>query len=473
MLTRHITKISLVCTLSSFTALGSAQCILEGFTDEEAIESTLFGSSVDIQGDRMVVGAMLDTGADWASGAVHLFERQDDSWELIKIILAPDGDLTDMLGNSVAIDGDRIIAGAWWDEDTGTRSGAAYIFERDEETDWHMAAKLVASDGLPEATFGRTVAIQGDFAVVGAPLHSGDGSAAGSAYLYERDSMGEWSQRGKIVPSDLAIADRFGLAMDMDGTTVVIGSPWSDAERGKVYLFEIGAGGSWSETAILQPAGIDPGDQFGFDVALDGETLAVGAYKDDGVVEDSGSLWFYESSSLGWELSQGPLRAPELSSDGGAQFGVSVALEDDMALIGARYASIDSVTGCGTVVLANRTSAGWSLGEQLVSESPQTEGEFGWQVALDGSYGVVSALYEDAGVADDGRAYVLGLDAVTCGGVIGDLNGDGVVSGPDLTILLANWGPCVDVSDCPADLDGNGTVNGADLTLLLSNWVSL
>lgn len=462
--------------LSMFTATGiaascPAQCVLEGFTDEKAVDSTLFGSSVDIQGDLMAVGAMLDTGADWASGAVHLFERTSDGWELDEVLLAPDGDLTDMLGISVAIDGDRLIAGAWWDEETGVRSGSAYIFENSGEGDWTMVAKLIASDGMPEATYGRTVAIQGDLAVVGAPLHSGGGSAAGSAYLYGLDSKGAWSEIAKIVPGDLAAGDRFGLALDMDGTTVVIGSSWADLERGKVYVLEVASDGSWTETAMLQPDDIMPGDQFGFDVAIDGDRLLVGAYKDDGVVPDSGSAWFYDETSSGWELSQEAMFAPDLSSDGAAQFGVSVALDGDNALIGARYGSVDGpVMGSGAVVLATRDSGGWTAVAQISSLDPQAESEFGWQLALDGEYASISALYEDAAVEDDGRAYVVGLTPGACGALVGDLNGDGIVNGADLTILLASWGICTDPLDCPADLSGDGVVDGADLTILLGGW---
>lgn len=459
--------------------VSSAQCILEGFTDDKALETTLFGSSVDIQGDRMVVGAMLDTGVEWGTGAVHVFERQADTWGLVKVIFAPDGDLTDMLGNAVALDGDQIIAGAWWDEERGTRSGSAYIFENTVGLGWELAAKLVAFDGMPEATFGRTVAIQGDYAVVGSPLHSEGAPATGAAYAYWRDEAGVWSEGTKIVPSDLADADRFGLSLDMDGRTVAIGSPWADEERGKVYIFELDEEGGWTEIAILQPDGISPGDQFGFDVAIEGDQLLIGAYQDDccigeGDVPDTGSVWCFEKSDAGWELSQSPLTAPELSVDFGAEFGVSVAISGDTALIGARFAStLDGPSMTGAVVSAVRTSAGWSLGEPVFSQSPQTEGEFGWQVALDGNYGVISALYEDVAVDGDGRSYVIGLADSVCGGLIGDLNGDGFVNGADLTILLASWGACLDPLNCPADLDGNFVVDGADLTILLANWSGL
>ena len=127
----------------------------------------------------------------------------------------------------------------------------------------------------------------------------------------------------------------------------------------------------------------------------------------------------------------------------------------------------------GAVVVLEQVGPTWERSAVLASDNPQTESEFGWQVALDRTThasGAVSAFYEDVVIEDDGAAYVLGFTSETCGGfVLGDLNEDGIVDGADLTILLGSWGVCQDVP-CIADLDDDGVISGADLTILLGAW---
>ena len=453
-----------------------AQCIRAHVFDDEAIDTTLFGSSLAIDGDIIVVGAMLDTGVDWGSGRLHVYGRNGAVWTRRQVLDAPDGDLTDMLGSSVDIEGGTIIAGAWWDEENGVRSGSAYIFEDSGEGDFNFAGKLLPSDGLPEATFGRTVAVSGSLAVVGAPLHRADGTAAGSVYLYERGVDGSWSQTGRIVHDELAAGDRFGISLDLDGTLLAVGSSWADEERGRVDLFEIGSGGFVMQIATIQPTGIDAGDQFGFDVALEGDHLLVGAYLDDEAAVDGGSAWFYERINGTWVLDQGPL-VDDFIGGAGAQLGVSVDLHGGIALIGARYTTRQGApVRSGGVMVCLDFVPDWEPFSYLLSDRPQTDSEFGWQVGLDrnstqpGKYAVVSALYEEVSVEDDGAAYIFDLDNEFCGGnEFGDLNQDGIVDGADLTMLLGAWGVC-GTQYCVADINEDGIIDGTDLTILLGSW---
>ena len=473
---KHVMN-SVACLFATFlSASVDAQCIRAHLFDEEAIDATLFGSSVAIDGDIIVVGAMLDTGAEWGSGRLHVYGRNGAVWSRRQVLDAPDGDLTDMLGSSVDIEGGTIIAGAWWDEENGVRSGSAYIFEDSGEGDFTFAGKLLPSDGLPEATFGRTVAVSGSLAVVGAPLHRADGAAAGSVYLYERDVDGSWSQTSRIVHDELTAGDRFGISLDLDGNLLAVGSSWADEERGRVDLFEIGSGGVVTQVATIQPPSIDPGDQFGFDVALEGDQLLVGAYLDDEAAVDGGSAWFYERVDGTWTLDQGPL-VDDFIGGAGAQLGVSVDLHGGIALIGARYATRQGApVRSGGVMVCLDFVSDWEPTTYLLSDRSQTDSEFGWQVGLDrnstqpGKYALVSALYEEVSVEDDGATYVFDLDDEFCGGnEIGDLNQDGIVDGADLTMLLGAWGLC-GKQFCVADINQDGIIDGTDLTLLLGSW---
>ena len=123
-------------------------------------------------------------------------------------ILASDGAEGDDYGWSVSISGDYAIVGAYMDDDSGSASGSAYIYKRSGTT-WSEQAKLTASDGAVDDNFGWSVAISGDYAVVGAYKNSDNGALSGSAYVYMRTGS-TWSQQAKLLPSDASVNDHFG-----------------------------------------------------------------------------------------------------------------------------------------------------------------------------------------------------------------------------------------------------------------------
>ncbi|MEE2876970.1 MAG: hypothetical protein VX822_04240, partial [Candidatus Neomarinimicrobiota bacterium] len=130
-------------------------------------------------------------------------------------IVASDAAANADFGRTVAIDGDYAIVGAYSDDDGGTNSGSAYIFKR-SGTEWRQEDKIVASDAAANDYFGWSVSIDGDYAIVGS-IHDDDGgSSAGSAYIFKRSGT-DWSQEDKIVASDAAQSDQFGLNVDIDG----------------------------------------------------------------------------------------------------------------------------------------------------------------------------------------------------------------------------------------------------------------
>jgi hypothetical protein len=134
-------------------------------------------------------------------------------WQQADKLLAADGAESAALGYSVAIDGDRIVAGAFGDAVKGTRAGAAYVYERNGAGDWVEVTKLLASDGQAEALFGYSVAISGDTIVVGAFGDTVNGTWTGAAYVFERNGAGVWVEVAKLLASDSAFEDRFGYAV--------------------------------------------------------------------------------------------------------------------------------------------------------------------------------------------------------------------------------------------------------------------
>ena len=181
----------------------------------------LSGTSVAIDGDVAVIGSPLATGTDWASGMVLVYRLIDGVWIREAELVADDIDVGDMMGVSVDVSGNRVITGAWFEDHAGSNSGAAYIFEFNGSY-WSQEVKLTASDASAEDIFGRQVAIDGDTCIVTSPLDDDNGSSSGGAYVFQLNDT--WQQTQKLVAKNGASGDQFGLGLAMDETHVVIGS---------------------------------------------------------------------------------------------------------------------------------------------------------------------------------------------------------------------------------------------------------
>ncbi|MCH2162867.1 MAG: FG-GAP repeat protein, partial [Phycisphaerales bacterium] len=465
----YSTALALSVVFASTSPL-MAQCLEDAVGLPENSEPAIFGTAVVLQGDLVVVGAPLQAGlADWAAGRVHVFRLTDDGFVSESELVADDGAVGDLLGVSVATDGSRIIAGAFMDDAAFINDGSAYVYRLDtrNKKQWVQEAKLVASAPQPQATFGRTVAIDGDLAVVGAPLDGTVGSASGRVHIFERDGSGAWFETAQLTSPGQQPGDRFGLALDLDGDQLAVGASWAGSERGEVHIYERSAGGAWNHVAeVLNPSGV-AGDQFGFDVALDGDRLLVGEYHADGLLTDSGAVHFFSRTAGVWTLEE------SFSGDAlgaSAEFGVSVDLQGDVAVAGSQLGTVPGGTpSTGTVEVYGRVGGQWSSRAILAPEDTNAEAEFGWQLSIDGNRGVIGSPYASSPVDDTGMVYLVDGLASGCG-PNPDLNGDGVVDGADMGLMLSMWGPCPDPSDCPADLNGDGIVGGGDIGLLLAGW---
>jgi hypothetical protein len=270
-----------------------------------------FGSSVAVSGDTMVIGAIADddNGAD--SGSAYIFTRDaagspTASWTQRIKLLPADGVAVDWFGYSVAIDGDTVVVGANRDDDKGTDSGSAYVFTRDVAGDltasWTQRAKLLAVDGEGGDHFGRVVAISGDTVALGAIYDDDMGDKSGSAYIFTRNVAGDltasWSQFAKLLPSDGAANQYFGHSVSVSGDTVAVGAYFDDdkgTQSGSAYIFTRNIAGdltaSWTQRAKLLASDGAAVDWFGYSVAIDGDTVAVGAVYDDDNGADSGSAY--------------------------------------------------------------------------------------------------------------------------------------------------------------------------------------
>ena len=315
-------------------------------------------------------------------------------------LTASDGAVGDNFGYKVSISGDYAVMGAYRDDDNGSTSGSAYVFERDGAGVWSEVQKLTASDGADNDYFGISVSISGDYAVIGAYTDDDNGANSGSAYIFERDGAGNWSEVQKLTASDAAASDYFGRSVSISGNTVVIGVDWDDdngSNSGSAYVFERGGAGNWSEVQKLTASDGAANDFFGRSVSISGETVVVGAYNDDDNGSSSGSAYVFERDGFGnWS------EVLKLTASDGAladSFGLSVSVSGDYAVIGA-YGDDDNGSASGSAYVFERDGAGnWSEVQKLTASDAAENDEFGWSVSISGDYAVIGAYLDDSGSA--------------------------------------------------------------------------
>jgi hypothetical protein len=247
----------------------------------------------------------------------------------------------DTFGQAVAISGNTIAAGAPRNRNEGIRSGSAYLFERGEGNVWVQTAKLHALEPILDENFGTAVALDGQAVLVGAHTynHSNHLQQTGCAYVFERQDAAGWLQVEQLIPNDRARHDHFGQSVSIDAGTALIGAPDSDngaQGTGSAYIFERLADGSWIQTAELLAHDRSEQDQFGASVSIQGDLAAVGALNGEDRFSgrwDTGSVYLYEHSAQeGWTQSTQITADDAIAFD---YFGTSVAIDEDTVIIGA------------------------------------------------------------------------------------------------------------------------------------------
>jgi hypothetical protein len=304
-----------------------------------------FGISVFISDDFAIVGA---DGDDIGKGSAYIFKWNGASWVQQAKLIASDGAGVDWFGCSVSISSDYAVVGADGDDDKGSNSGSAYIFNRSGET-WSQQQKLIASDGAASDVFGNSVSISVDFAIVGAYQDDDKGSNSGSAYIFKRDGT-SWSQQAKMTASDGAADDYFGYSVSISGDLAIIGATqYFTSGTGKAYIFKRD-GTNWSEQAKMTASDGTTGDSFGWSVSISGDLAIVGAPSDDDQGDYSGSAYIFKRNGTSW-IEQQKL----IASDGAAidLFGWYVSISGNLAIVGAKYDD-DKGDESGSAYIFNR-----------------------------------------------------------------------------------------------------------------------
>ena len=228
----------------------------------------LFGWSVALEGPWAIVGAPRHNGTASLAGAAYLFDLRT-GLQTFKLT-GSDTARQDAFGVDVDISGDLAVVGALWHDDGAESTGAAYVFD---VTTGEQISRMVTSDRARGDRLGMSVAIEGDRVLVGAYADDDDGKSSGSAYLFDAHS-GE--TLFKFTAEDAALEDHFGWTVDMSGGIGAIGAitdPNQGLLRGKAYLFDLTKG---TQLAKLVPDISHPFDRFGSAVAIDGRVTLAG-----------------------------------------------------------------------------------------------------------------------------------------------------------------------------------------------------
>ena len=419
-----LSSLGLLCVLAVDPTVLVEQ---QGIAASDGVNFDWFGGTVSLSGDTAAIGAAGD-----GDGSMYVVTEAGGVWSEEQKLTAWDEDTTVMFGASVSVDGDTAIAGT-----PGTSvgieetSGFAYVFTRSGGV-WTGQQKLTPSDGESADHFGDAVSVEGDTAAVSAPTDDDNGSRSGSVYVFTR-AAGVWTEEQKLTASDAASSDVFGRSVDLSGDTLVVGAPGEHGFTGAAYVFTR-TDGAWTEEQKLTASDAAFGDELGSSIGVDGDTVIVGAW-----VQDGGAAYVFVRADGVWS-EEAKLTADD--GEDGDDFGFSVSVDQDLALIGAPDGGPFED---GAAYLFSRAGGVWNQQQRLVPDAGNGA-RSGSAVSLWGTTALVGAIYGDGNVNGTGTAHPF---ALTCG--------DGALDAGETCDDAGESAAC-DL-DCTPSACGDGEVN--------------
>ncbi len=310
----------------------------------------------------------------------------------------------DNLGTSVGLSGDYALVGVPRDDnEQGVDVGSLQVFLR-TESGWVQHQKLSAGDAAQGDMFGTTLAVSGDYAIVGAPRHDDAGQNSGAVYIFRRQGT-EWAEQAKLTASDANRGDYFGISVAIDGATALVGAHRTNepfADCGTVYVFER-RGENWSETARFNAPDPDSFAYFGFSVGLHADTAIIGAIRDDEAGNDAGAAYVFVRDPFGWSFQAKLIGNNTAKED---NFGYAVDVDGDFAIVGSPKNRTE-----GAAYIYRREGAVWEqkrnrIRVRMIPIDPDGAVSFGISVAIKGTTAVIGAVGGRVGQELVGAAYV-------------------------------------------------------------------
>lgn len=267
-------------------------------TDGES--GDIFGNSLQLSGDRMIIGAPGDdipffSGA--GSAYIYDYDSINQEWNESHKLIASDPQFNHDFGISVDVDGDKALIGAWRDDDNGSTAGSAYMFHFDSlNNNWVQQPKFIPLGINASDQFGFGVSLEGDWAVIGAPDKEDDATGSlkiGSTYIYNYVNP-NWVNTQKITAGiNAQHFDDFGHSVSISGNRILVASKGDNengANAGAAYVYEFN-GVNWFQNQKLTANDGAAGDFFGSSVAISGNKTLVGATGDDNNWIDDGAAY--------------------------------------------------------------------------------------------------------------------------------------------------------------------------------------
>lgn len=355
----------------AFAQCGTTNESVEKLMAHDGVKGTNFGSSVSVSGDYAIIGSpsFFDDSFMPHDGSAYIFKWNQSQWEQEDFdndgtpdkLIGSDVDTMDYFGKSVSISGDYAIVGARLHDAGGIKeAGAAYIFKRTGDN-WTELAKLTADDGTKEDQFGEAVAISGDYAVVGAyQADAADGTKdVGAAYVFKRQGDDSWTQEAKLTVDKLDEKEALGksavsIFSSEENVFVLVGA----AKRygiGAAYVFKQNDDGTWSDANELTLTGdLSSGDDFGHSVFISENYAIVGAPYDsikiDDIRQDKAGAAYIFKRGAGDVWSKDAKLTAGLNVRANDEFGYSVAVSDaGYAVVGAKGDADSGANNAGAV----------------------------------------------------------------------------------------------------------------------------
>jgi hypothetical protein len=321
-------------------------------------DAEMFGASVAIAGDIMVVGAprynlmLFKVVPPSEPGSAHVYTRNGSVWTHETVLKPTQGSGADMFGFHVAVHGQTVLVGAPYDSTGGSHAGAVYSFVRNNGA-WTQEQKVLVSSPIAESSLGVSMDIKGDVFVAGAMQDSSVAEAAGSAYVFER-SAGVWTEQKRLVaPSPKPLAT-FGTVVAIHSGRIIVTAPGLDLRQrqtppGEAFLFQRDPGSSdWTLAGQFHAAVPRAIDLFGGSAALTSNAIIISANGDASSSREidgdpartdaplSGAVYIFAAQGSDYVQSS-YLKA--FNADGDDNYGHSVAATESFVAVGGPFES--------------------------------------------------------------------------------------------------------------------------------------
>lgn len=393
-----------------------------------------FGTAVAASGTTLVVGSpnhgygANETGNYLSnSGAVYHYEWMSGEWMFRQKILPSERRTGDQFGSFLAIENDVLVVGVpnnSYDiagSSVMSGSGSVFVFTRENGGMWSQSQKLVASDRAAGASFGSSVAVNGNHIIVGSPNCATDSNgvnslaSAGAVYVFFKTGT-TFAQEAKLVAVDRAANDKLGSSIAIEGDVLISGAPYQDTDAvgglpttnpGAAYIWWK-SNGVWTfvQKVVGEVLDRNTNDQFGWAVASYGSTIAVSANLQDYNIasedkkDSAGAVYVFDWNGSVWSFRQKLVNSDRAAGD---QFGYALAMWDDSLLVSAPYQDLDtnganSVSNAGAVYVFTNTNGVWAQTQKIVPSGVNARGvddNFGTALTIEGEYFAVSSPYHD------------------------------------------------------------------------------